>query len=160
MIKNITIFFTLGLLLCVYSNKSNAESIAFTKTNFEQIKQQNIGKQWLMLLWSVDCPPCFKELSLIQEMRQTKPDLNIVIINVDDNEEVTNERERVLNSYGFAQLTNYYFADGEGDRSRYLIDPSWYGELPRSYFVEASGKFHGKSGLVSKSLLTKWLIQN
>jgi len=51
------------------------------------------------------------------------------------------------------------FADGEGDRNRYLIDANWYGELPRSYFVEPSGKFHGKSGLVSESLLTKWLLE-
>ncbi len=160
MLKNIILCCILILSLCLYSYKANAESVAFSKVVFEQIKKQNIGRQWVMLLWSVDCPPCFQELSLIQKIRQKKPDLNIVIINVDDNAEITNERERVLDFYGFSEAINYYFVDGEGDRNRYLIDANWYGELPRSYFVEANGKFHGKSGLVSKPLITQWLLDH
>lgn len=158
MLKNIILVVVLISLLSFFSAKAHAESKVFTQENFTQIKQQYQGKQWLMLLWSVDCPPCFKELSLIAKMRKTQPELNLVIINVDDSDEVDAEREEVLSSYGLTDLTNYYFADGQGDRNRYLIDASWYGELPRSYFVEASGKFHGKSGLVSKPLLTRWLL--
>ena len=55
-------------------------------------------------------------------------------------------------------LPLYHFADGQGDKNRFIIDSSWYGELPRSYFVEANGKFHGKSGLIKEALLTQWLM--
>ncbi len=146
-----------AVTVCCYSSSANAGSHIFTKASFEQIKKQYINKQWLMLLWSVDCPPCFKELALIEKMRQQQADIAIVIVNVDDNNESATERERVLGLFNLTALDTFYFADSSGDSNRYLIDPSWYGELPRSYFVEPNGVFHGKSGLVSESLLINWL---
>ena len=158
----IKIFFSAWLSLIVmmssFSCFAFSEPQPFTKAKLEVIKQQYLGKQWLMILWSVDCPACFKELALIQKIRETKPDLNVVIINADDNDEINEERQKVMALYGLSTLTNLYFNDGEGDQARYIIDKSWYGELPRSYFVDTNGKFHGKSGLVNEKLIRKWLV--
>ncbi|WOH39110.1 hypothetical protein RI844_07760 [Thalassotalea fonticola] len=134
-----------------------ANETAFNADELAQIKQQHMGKKWLMLLWSVDCPPCFKELKLLKNMSQKHENLAIVIVNID--EQVTAaERQQIINEYQLQSLQHFYFLDGQSDINRYVIDPDWYGELPRSYFVDATGKFYGKSGLVGEELLNKWLI--
>jgi len=144
--------------LLLGTSASFAESIAFDKAQLTTVKAQNMGKQWLMLLWSVDCPPCFKELAIIQKLQQKNHDLAVVIINTDANDEINSERKDIIEKFELTNFTNFHFVDGEGDQSRFFIDPNWYGELPRSYFFESNGKSHGKSGLVNKSLLTQWLI--
>lgn len=149
------------VVLCnffLFSNCSFANSIEFNKEQLERIIAQYKGQQWLMLLWSVDCPPCFKELVIIQKLQHQFDGLNVVIINSDADDEIEEERNEIINKFGLNNLANFHFADGKSDQSRFLIDPQWYGELPRSYFVEKTGKFHGKSGLVNESLLTHWLV--
>jgi len=140
------------------TNVSFAESVAFNKAQLAALKIQNMGKQWLMLLWSVDCPPCFKELAIIQTLKRHHGDLLVVIINTDANDEIKTERKDIIEKFELKDFTNFHFVDGQGDQSRFFIDPNWYGELPRSYFVERNGEFHGKSGLVNQSLLTQWLV--
>lgn len=137
---------------------SFANSVAFDKVQLASVKTQNMGKQWLMLLWSVDCPPCFKELAIIQKLQRQHDNLAVVIINTDANDEINAERKEIIEKFELSHLTNFHFVDGKGDQSRFFIDPNWYGELPRSYFVESNGEFHGKSGLVNQSILTQWLV--
>ena len=137
---------------------SFAESIAFDKTQLAMLKTQHMGKQWLMLLWSVDCTPCFKELAIIQKLQRQHNDLAVVIINTDANDEVKTERTEIIEKFELGNITHFHFIDGQGDQIRFHIDPHWYGELPRSYFVASDGQFHGKSGLVNKSTLAKWLV--
>ncbi|RLA01878.1 MAG: hypothetical protein DRQ47_07515 [Gammaproteobacteria bacterium] len=146
------------LLSCLFISQNSFALEPFNSNVFTQIKEENLGKRWLLVLWSVDCPPCFKELALLQKLRSEKQLLPIVIINVDDNDEVAGQRVELLKRFQLNELPNYYFQDGEGDKQRYNIDSQWYGELPRSYFVEANGTFHGKSGLMSEQVLTKWLL--
>ena len=159
MIKLLTKCFVVTLLLCSCFTLQ-AKQQPLNQSSFEHIKQMHKGKQWLMILWSVDCPACFKELALIQKLRKQKSDLALVIINADDSDELATERLQVTVDFEMNDLTNYYFNDGQGDRSRFMIDSSWYGELPRSYFIDAQGKFHGKSGLLKEDLIKKWLKIN
>ncbi len=149
---------TFALLICFCTSYSYASSIAFNKEQLSIIKKQNMGKQWLMLLWSVDCPPCFKELAIIQTLQRQQQNLAIVIINTDADDDITKERTEIIKKFGLNNFSLFHFVDGQSDQSRYLIDSTWYGELPRSYFVESNGKFHGKSGLVNESILIKWLM--
>jgi len=160
MIKLSNLFFVgyFTMLTPFISVNAAANFQMFNKINFELMKQENLGKQWLMVLWSVDCPACFKELALLEKLHQLQPDIAVIIVNADDNDEIDNERKKVIASYNLSDLSHYYFADAEGDASRYLIDSNWYGELPRSYFVTADGAFHGKSGLIDEQLLKKWLL--
>jgi len=144
-------------LLFIGISHVNASSTAFTKVEFEQVKQKYKDKQWLMLLWSVDCPPCFKELAIVQKLNAKLTDLNIILINTDADEETRVERDTIIKQFDLQRIANYHFTDGQSDKSRYLIDPQWYGELPRSYFIQANGKFNGKSGLASESLIEHWL---
>ncbi|QBG35853.1 redoxin domain-containing protein [Litorilituus sediminis] len=145
-----------GLLM---SQHVLASSKIFSADVLTQLKQNYQGKRWLMLMWSVDCPPCMKELGAIQSLRKEQPNLNVVIVNTDANAETMLQAENILAQFDVSDLTHYYFADGQSDQSRYAIDPSWYGELPRSYFIDESGNLYGKSGLIAKELLSRWLLK-
>jgi len=163
--KRVRLFFALALfVICGASSQAQNYSLdhqPFSLMAFDKLKQQQLGNRWLMVLWSLDCPACFKELKLIQilQLEYKSKSLNVIFINADDTDEVTFERKRVLSTYEMTNFTNFYFADGQGDISRYQIDPQWYGELPRSYFVDEQGKFHGKSGLLDENLIRSWLIE-
>jgi thiol-disulfide isomerase/thioredoxin len=133
----------------------------FSHEAFIALKQQKLGERWLMVLWSLDCPACFKELALIQSIQKLVPKtpLNVVYINADDSDDISLERKQVLGTYGMGVFENLYFSDGMADKSRYQIDSNWYGELPRSYFVDEEGNFHGKSGLLDEALINQWLLK-
>jgi hypothetical protein len=99
-----------------------------------------------------------KELEIVQILQQQQAELAIVIINVDTYEESGQQRDKILAHFNLASQTNLHFSEGLEDQSRYLIDSHWFGELPRSYFIDEVGVFHGKSGLASKQLFEKWLV--
>lgn len=157
-------YFSIVVLLLI-TQVSSAQRLPtgsqpFNQQIFEQIKNQHQGTKWLILLWSVDCPPCMKELALVETLRNRKKDLNVVLINVDTYESSGQQRQEILQHFSLTGLSHFYFRDGFEDHSRYLIDPQWFGELPRSYFVDQAGTFHGKSGLVAKTVMEKWLFSD
>lgn len=133
-------------------------SAEFSKARFEQVKQAKIGQKWLALLWSVDCPPCMKELALVQKLQQKQKNLAVVIINTDTEESSEQERDDIIKHFNLVNLKNFHFTQGQEAQQRYQVDPQWFGELPRSYFIDEQGKFHGKSGLIAEELLIQWLL--
>jgi len=150
--------FLISFCCYCYTGQTYASSIAFDQEQFSLMKKQNKGKQWLMLLWSVDCPACFKELAVIQQLQHQQDNLAVVIINTDANNETTQERIEIIEKFGLSHVSNFHFLDGKSEQSRYIIDSNWYGELPRSYFVESNGNFHGKSGLIKPAIIAQWLL--
>ena len=143
----------------VKSNKLITEK-AFNKESFAALKKHYKGQRWLLVLWSVDCPPCFKELAMIQSLSTEIANLPIVIVNADASDDIRLERRNIIKRFELSHLTHLYFVEGQAAKSRYLIDTSWYGELPRSYFIDAAGKFNGKSGLITQQALNSWLTQS
>ncbi len=149
------------VIIGIMSSNVVAKNSPFNQKALLQTKQQYQGERWLMVLWSLDCPACFKELALIQQLQQNNKDkvLKVIFINTDDNDDISLARQKVLAQYQMHQFTNFYFVDGQADHSRYQIDPQWYGELPRSYFIDEQGKSYGKSGLLEQASIKQWLIQ-
>ncbi len=148
------------LLVCFYFISVNASGEyfqAFSKEALLKQQHENKGKRWLMLLWSVDCPPCYKELALLRDLRKQYDLWPIIIINTDDNDDISEERAQVIKQFKLDDLLNLYFVDSQGAYNRYSIDPHWHGELPRSYFIDEQGKVMGQSGLLNKKLLLAWL---
>ncbi|NQY33367.1 MAG: hypothetical protein HRT37_00065 [Alteromonadaceae bacterium] len=154
-ILNNTLIFIVGML---FTFNTAAQSEVFTTEVFNNVKQQFKGQRWLALMWSLDCPPCIKELAQISKIHKQHPSLPVILINTDSDDELTKERETLITKYQLNSLTRFYFIDGRAARSRYLIDPNWYGELPRSYFYKANGERIEHSGLVNEDLLKKWLL--
>jgi thiol-disulfide isomerase/thioredoxin len=131
---------------------------AFTSDSFEQIKAAYAGEEFLVGLWSVDCPPCLAELQFMGEVLKLNPDLPYVLISTDPIE----DREFALDfleDFQLADMESWMFADSFVERLRFSIDPGWYGELPRSYFFDASHSVKSHSGIVDKALLHSWFRQ-
>ncbi len=109
-----------------------------------------------MVLWSVDCPPCIKELSVLKKFHQLHPEENIVMVSTDSNNQ-QNAIKVLINKYNLTDIQQWVFSNDHIQKIRFTIDPSWYGELPRSYFYFKKNHRQAKSGKLNLSTLLSWL---
>ncbi|MDH5601923.1 MAG: TlpA family protein disulfide reductase [Gammaproteobacteria bacterium] len=128
----------------------------FLPGSYYQILEKQKQKSFVMILWSVDCPPCHKELDMLGKLVANDPALNIVLVSTDIETE-SNEVQAILSKYHLDKMESWIFR-GESDQSlRYEIDRRWYGELPRSYLFTSSGERQVVSGVLSEKKLLSWL---
>lgn len=110
------------------------------------------GVSRVMVLWSVDCAPCLKELRQIGAWIKDHRGLAFTLISTDESASA-DEVEGVVRRYGLETLENWQFAEPVPERLRHAIDPQWYGELPRSYLIRADGSRSAHSGLLDDATL-------
>ncbi|MBT3558266.1 MAG: hypothetical protein HN491_10925 [Rhodospirillales bacterium] len=95
-------------------------------------------------------------MSIWHEILETHPDLTVVLVSTDKLED--SERiENLLERHQLTGVESWVFADPFVERLRYDVDPKWRGELPRTYFIDVSGKLHAHSGMVDPATLKSWL---
>lgn len=109
----------------------------------------------LVVMWSLECPACFDELDTLAQLLKARPNLAVTLISTDDDPSRITEIEEVYQQPAFNNIPRWIYAANQGQKLRYIIDKSWQGELPRSYYIDAAGKQYGHSGLLSQSELTK-----
>ncbi len=146
----------LGSVLLGFTSVTLADNFkAFTADSFEEIKSRFQGQEFLLGLWSVDCPPCMVEMEFMAELIKLNPDIPYVLVSTDpiDQREYSAE---YLEDVGLAGRESWMFADSFIERLRFSIDPNWYGELPRSYFFDSNHAMKSHSGIVSEELLQEW----
>ncbi len=149
-IKNILplLFFTFTFFA---SNLQAAppEVKTFGNGSYQFLLEQYKGKPFVLVIWSITCPSCLKEMSLISKLSKEQPELNLVMLTVDDNS-VRDEIDAILKKHQLDGLDNWVFAEDNSPKLRFEIDSSWYGELPRTYFFDAAHQRKGISGLISE----------
>lgn len=123
--------------------------------SYAQIEQAYAGLPLLVAVWSLDCPPCRKELDMLGRLKQEYSGFNLVLINT-DGVELASEAEALLSTFDLSSAEAWIFATDQLERLRYSIDPQWYGELPRSYLYYR-GERQGYSGLIDELQLREWL---
>ncbi|MEX0963932.1 MAG: hypothetical protein WDZ52_07835 [Pseudohongiellaceae bacterium] len=161
MIRSLTIYqqrvrLLIGaIFLCASSTVAADNFKAFTADSFEQIKASFEGEEFLLGLWSVDCPPCMVEMELMAKLLELNPDLPYVLVSTDPIEQREYSAE-YLEDVGLDDRVSWMFADNFVERLRFSIDPNWYGELPRSYFFDNNHAVQSHSGIVSEELLQQW----
>ena len=136
---------------------NNFRSFAFD--SFSEIKSEFKGQEFLLGLWSVDCPPCLVELSMMGKLLELNPDLPFVLIST-DSIDTSDDAIEFLSDFNLAQRESWMFADSFVERLRYTIDPEWYGELPRSYFFDKDHNKQFHSGIMTKELLQEWFVRD
>ena len=125
----------------------------FTSGSYEQIVNQYQKQPLVMVLWSIDCPPCYKELEMLGR-EQKQHAVNLVLIST-DGVEASNEVTDILKQYNLQSADNWLFDEFSSQRLRYEIDPLWYGELPRSYLFNKAHQRKAVSGVLSADQLSK-----
>ncbi len=130
----------------------------FGPESFQQILAQYHDNNVIVLLWSLDCPPCIEELPTIQRFHHENPDVKLVMISA-DNPGRGAELDQLLQQHRLDHLPQWVFNSEEDMRLRYSIDPGWYGELPRSYLYIQGRQVAAASGRITQAQLAQWLKQ-
>jgi thiol-disulfide isomerase/thioredoxin len=129
---------------------------SFETHSYKTIVTKHQGNSFLMVLWSVDCPPCIEELPVLGSFHQSHPDAAIVMVSTDSK----NQQEdilRLMKEHGLNDVQQWVFDGDSVAATRYAIDPMWYGELPRSYFHLHEDKRMVKSGKLDENVLSAWI---
>jgi thiol-disulfide isomerase/thioredoxin len=121
----------------------------FTTGSYQQLLASNVNKPFMLVVWSVDCPPCLKEMALLSDIHKNNPNLKMIMLAAD---ELSNSEqiEQKLKQHQLDEIDNWVFADENSQKLRFEIDPKWYGELPRTYFFDTAHQRTGISGVISK----------
>lgn len=140
------------LLLLINAGIAVAETPAikpFSPGSYQQILTGKANQGFMMVVWSLDCPTCIKDMELLSRIHTLKPELKIVMLSTDE-PTATADVEKMLEKYHLADLENWLFASDNAQQLRYEIDPGWYGELPRTYFFSSSHQREGVSGALTQ----------
>jgi len=149
---------SLILLVIVSTVEAGVNLKPFESTSLASIEQTRQGEAFVMVLWSIECPPCLKELKLLSRLKDANLLKRLVLVST-DGEDYRAELEALIKSEQVADYENWLFNDPLPERLRYNIDPSWYGELPRAYFYNAEGQRYAHSGILTEAALVAWLAQ-
>ena len=146
-------FFIITFLL-TYSISSYAELKEFDAHSFKNIEGRYQEEKFLVILWSVDCPPCMKEFSILQKLNQKKKEVNLILINVDGKSAMSIAQD-ILKKFSLYNYDNWIFADSYIEKLRYSIDRSWSGEVPRSYLYEPGKGRVTVSGVIPEEVIER-----
>ncbi len=143
-------------LLLPWASASAGGLQPFHPDSLDQIVESREGRPFLLALWSVTCPPCMKELGVLQQARADHPDLDVVLIST-DGPDARAEAQEILAHFNLEGADNWIFSDGHAVRLRHHIDPDWFGELPRTYFYDADHQRKSHSGALPPDRLADWV---
>ena len=155
------LFFFLSLLTPFSAGSAEDKPKAFVQGSFAEIVAANVDKPFIVSMWSIDCPPCIRELKLWSELHTKHPKMALVLISTDgmDASPTINALlKQTLSASAAQKLASWVFADEFEERLRFEIDPQWHGELPRTLFFDRNHDRHSVSGLLKREQIEQWLI--
>lgn len=109
----------------------------------------------MVVLWSMECSPCIKELELLAGLKRKYEEIDLIMIST-DGVSAQNDVEKMLASHQLDSIESWVFADSNAQRLRYEIDRKWYGELPRTYFYDPEHNRSGFSGALTSEHVEAW----
>lgn len=152
--KNRVMLIPLVIVLLVTSPFSRAEIQLrpFNIDSYKTILEQHQSEIFLMVLWSVDCPPCIDELATLGKFHRSHPEKNIVMVSTDSRHQARTVKDLIYKN-GLTNIQQWIFSADSMQSIRFAIDPLWYGELPRSYFHNGKNKRKARSGRLEEDVL-------
>ncbi|TFW10018.1 hypothetical protein E4K72_03040 [Oxalobacteraceae bacterium OM1] len=130
---------------------------AFGADSYRNIVARHVERPLVVVVWSLDCDYCLPSFRALAEA-QRRGRLAVVAITTDpadDTETMAAVRNKIAGTGLAAEI--WAFGDAPAAQLRYAIDPKWRGEMPRSYWYDASGKMTPHSGVITSSLIERRL---
>ena len=121
----------------------------FVSGSYQQLLQSKADKPFMLVIWSVTCSSCLKDMALLNRMHKAHPDIDMVMLSTDDNS-ASEEIQQILSKSELAGLENWLFGEDNAQKLRYEIDSKWYGEMPRTYFFDKDHERTGISGVIGQ----------
>jgi thiol-disulfide isomerase/thioredoxin len=144
------------LFFLFFSHLSFAyDFMPFDMNTRQVIEKRYIDQPLIISFWSIDCPYCIDDLKKLGKALSKNTNVQLITVCV-DGKESAKKAERILSQANLPKHEQYQYAEVDEDRLRYNIDPAWYGELPRTYFYDATHQVTPLSGKISNSFLDKW----
>ena len=145
-------------LFCMLSSVAHAgPAIApFEADSLDKIVSTHKGRAFVLLVWSLDCVFCKASMAELARHQRKGQRLNLVTVATDSVSDAAT-RAQLADRLGTAGLTsiNWAFGDAPAEQLRYVLDPKWHGELPRSYWYNAKGKRTAYSGAITAQVIAK-----
>lgn len=145
-------FFSVLLIFFAFSSPLRAEEAtlkSFVSGSYRQLLENNANKPLMLVIWSVTCSSCLKDMALLNKMHKAHPKINMVMLATDEASAI-GQIQQILAKNELTGLGNWIFADDNAQKLRYEIDPKWYGELPRTYFLDKKHEREGISGVLTE----------
>lgn len=146
-------FFSVAAIgLMVLSNPAQAEQPVlkeFITGSYRQILTSNDKKPFVLVIWSINCSSCLKDMALLSDIHKKRPELKMIMLATDDISE-TGQIQSILEDSQLSGIENWVYAEENTQKLQFEIDPKWYGELPRTYFFDIKHQREGISGILSK----------
>jgi thiol-disulfide isomerase/thioredoxin len=147
--------FTLGLLAVV--SAAQAATLDFRSDTLAAIEARYVGRPFILSVWSVnDCAYCLKEIATFGALAKSRPGLPLALVAIDTPEAVP-QIDALLAQHGLADTPSWVFNDEIPERPRRMIDPTWRGELPRTYLYDAQHQRVAVSGTMDEASIRIWL---
>jgi thiol-disulfide isomerase/thioredoxin len=128
----------------------------FVTTSMQDILAARQGKPFILGLWSLSCTHCRDDLALLSSLSKKHPELELVLIATDNLDEA-DAATQTINRFSFGKMQHWIFADDFTEQLRYSIDRQWHGELPRTYFYDASHHMRAISGKLNAVETERWI---
>lgn len=146
-------------VLCV--STLSAENILkpFISNSMAEIEQSYQDQPFILSFWSIDCPPCIKELHLLQQQRQDNPETSIVLVSTDSLGDSPRARA-TLKKFSLHDVDNWIFAEEFIARLRYQVDPRWSGSIPQTYFYTRDQQRTSITGTLHAQHFEEWRLQD
>lgn len=127
----------------------------FEGGTYQAILDARGERPFVLVFWSIDCPPCYGELKMLGEQLQSIP-FDLVLVSTDIAGSAS-EVSRVLTRFDLDRTEAWIFS-APPEQLRFEVDRTWYGELPRSYLF-GTGKRETVSGALTAAALETWLVR-
>ncbi len=121
----------------------------FVSGSYQNLLAENTKKPLMLTIWSTTCSTCLQKMSLLRELQKNRTDINFVMLSTDD-VSLASQVKSILSKNQLTDVESWIFADKNAQKLRYEIDPTWYGELPRTYFYNKNNERVGISGAISQ----------
>jgi thiol-disulfide isomerase/thioredoxin len=123
---------------------------------WRELLRNHAGQAMIVHFWGVTCAPCLAELPRWGELRQSRPDLALVLVEADPMPVEARRAEAFLNRAGLEGVESRAIG-GLDERQRFQIDPDWAGELPMTLLVGLDGEIEKISGAADFDLVRRWV---
>ena len=137
-------------IFCPVNGTAENNQLKLFKTgSYRQILETHKNQPFVLIIWSLTCSSCLKDMENLDTLHKNNPRLELVMLSTDELSDTENI-EAMLEQHHLADVENWVFADENTQKLRFEIDPSWYGEMPKTYFFDKHHHRTGVSGVLSK----------
>jgi len=137
------------ILLNIFTIPAQANPSAFVSGSYQQILADNAKQPFMLVVWSVNCSSCLKDMTLLSSIHKSRPELKMIMLAADE-PSATEQIQPILEKHQLSEIENWVYAEDNTQKLQFEIDPKWYGELPRTYFFDKTHQRTGVSGVLSK----------